>query len=58
MLDSDLPLDPVSLTDAARRADKLGDHTLATRIARAAMAAGGGFEPRLLLGSGLVWPVD
>jgi hypothetical protein len=55
MLDSDLPLDPVSLTDAARRANQLGDHTLAARVARAAVAAGGGFEPQLLLSRALIW---
>jgi hypothetical protein len=55
MLDSDLPQDPVSLTDAARRANQLGDHTLAARVARAAVAAGGGFEPQLLLSRALIW---
>ena len=54
-LDSDLPPDPVLLTDAARRATELGDLGLAERIARAAVAAGGGFEPRLLLGNALHW---
>ena len=47
MLDSDLPPDSVLLTDAARRATELGDLALAVRVARAAVAAGGGFEPRL-----------
>jgi DNA-binding NarL/FixJ family response regulator len=55
MLDSDLLPDPVLLTDAARRATELGDLTLAVRVARAAVAAGGGFEPRLLLGYALGW---
>jgi DNA-binding NarL/FixJ family response regulator len=71
MLDSDLQPDPVLLTDAARRvmatwpglgglaapalSTELGDLTLATRVARAAVAAGGGFEPRLLLGQALGW---
>ncbi|MGH4025935.1 MAG: AAA family ATPase, partial [Pseudonocardiaceae bacterium] len=54
-LDSDLPPDPVLLTDAARHATELGDLTLATRVARAAVAAGGGYEPRLLLGNALHW---
>jgi DNA-binding NarL/FixJ family response regulator len=55
MLDSDLPPDSVLLTDAARRATELGDLTLARRVARAAVSAGGGFEPRLLLGNALSW---
>jgi hypothetical protein len=55
MLDSDLAPDSVLLTDAARRATELGDFTLAIRVARAAVAAGGGFEPRLLLGHALGW---
>jgi len=55
MLDSDLPPDPVLLTDAARRATGLGDLALAVRVARAAVAAGGGFEPHLLLGNALSW---
>jgi DNA-binding NarL/FixJ family response regulator len=55
MLDSDLQPDPALLTDAARRATELGDLTLATRIARAAVAADGGVEPRLLLGHALGW---
>jgi DNA-binding NarL/FixJ family response regulator len=66
MLDSDLQPDPVLLTDAARRmklawpglaAPALftapGDPTLVTRVARAAVAVGGGFESRLLLASTL-----
>jgi DNA-binding NarL/FixJ family response regulator len=55
MLDSDLPPDSVLLTDAARRATELGDLSLARRVARAAVAADGGFEPRLLLGNALSW---
>jgi DNA-binding NarL/FixJ family response regulator len=55
MLDSDLAPDPVVLTDAARHATALGDLPLAGRVARAAVAAGGGFEPRLLLGQALSW---
>ncbi|MGH3527867.1 MAG: AAA family ATPase, partial [Pseudonocardiaceae bacterium] len=55
MLDSDLPPDPVLLTDAARRATELGDLGLAERVTRAAITAGGGFEPRLLLGNALSW---
>jgi DNA-binding CsgD family transcriptional regulator len=55
MLDSDLPPDAVLLTNAARRATELGDLTLARRVARAAVAAGGGFEPRLLLSNALSW---
>ncbi|MGB8960528.1 MAG: AAA family ATPase, partial [Pseudonocardiaceae bacterium] len=54
-LDSDLPPDLALLTDAARRATELGDLALAERVARAAVAAGGGFEPRLLLGNALHW---
>jgi hypothetical protein len=54
-LESDLPPDPVLLTDAAGRATELGDLVLAQRLARAAVAAGGGFEPRLLLGNVLHW---
>jgi DNA-binding CsgD family transcriptional regulator len=54
-LDSDVQPDPVLLTDAARRATELGDLALAERVARAAVAAGGGFEPRLLLGNALHW---
>lgn len=55
MLDSDLPPDFGLFTDAARRATELGDLALAERLARAAVAAGGGFEPRLLLGNALSW---
>ncbi|MGH3671219.1 MAG: helix-turn-helix transcriptional regulator, partial [Pseudonocardiaceae bacterium] len=55
MLDSDLQADSVLLTSAARRATELGDLTLAERVARAAVAAGGGFESRLLLVNALTW---
>ena len=55
MLDSDLPPDSALLTAAARRATELGDLALARRVARAAVAAGGGFEPRLLLSHALSW---
>lgn len=55
MLESDLPSDALLQTDAARRATELGDLALVVRVARAAVAAGGGFEPRLLLADALVW---
>ena len=55
MLESDLQPDPLLLTHAARRATELGDLALAERLACAAVAAGGGFEPRLLLGNALHW---
>ncbi len=55
LMDSDLPPDPVLLTDAARRATELGDLGLAVQVARAAVAAGGGFKPRLVLGHALGW---
>jgi DNA-binding NarL/FixJ family response regulator len=55
MLDSDLPPDAALFTDAARHATERGNLTLAVRVARAAVAAGGGFEPRLLLGNALGW---
>jgi DNA-binding NarL/FixJ family response regulator len=55
LLDSDLAPDSMVLTGAARRATELGDLTLAVRVARAAVAAGGGFEPRLILGNALGW---
>ncbi|MGH8930697.1 MAG: hypothetical protein ACRDZO_08745 [Egibacteraceae bacterium] len=53
-LDSDLPSDPELLTTAARRAAALVDLTLAERLARAAITAGGGFESRLTLATVLV----
>ncbi|MGH3847985.1 MAG: helix-turn-helix transcriptional regulator, partial [Pseudonocardiaceae bacterium] len=55
MLDSDLEPDSVLLTHAARRATELGHLTLAEQLARAAGAAGGSFEPRLILGTALAW---
>ncbi|HEX4099041.1 MAG TPA: helix-turn-helix transcriptional regulator [Pseudonocardiaceae bacterium] len=55
VLESDLPANPVLLTAAARRATELGALALAVRIATAAVAAGGGFEPRLLMGNALTW---
>ena len=54
-LDSDLPPDRVLLGEAARRAVELLDIPLGERLARAALAAGGGFEPRLTLGYALTW---
>ena len=54
-LGSDLAPNPELLTDAARRATELGDLTLTERLARASVAAGGGFEPRLILGNALAW---
>ncbi|HKS52793.1 MAG TPA: AAA family ATPase, partial [Pseudonocardiaceae bacterium] len=54
-VESDLPPDPALLTKAAHRATELGDLGLAEKLARAAIAAGGGFEPRLLLGNALHW---
>ena len=55
MLDSDLAPDSVLLTDAARRATELGGLALTVRVARAAVAAGGGFEAQVLLGHALSW---
>lgn len=49
-VDSDLPPDPDLLARAAQRALELADCALAERLARAAVAAGGGFEPQLTLG--------
>jgi len=54
-MESDLPPDPALLTKAAHRATELGDLALAEKLARAAIAADGGFEPRLLLGNALHW---
>jgi DNA-binding NarL/FixJ family response regulator len=54
-VESDLLPDPLLLTAAARKATELGDLVLAERVARAAIAAGGGFEARLLLGNALHW---
>ncbi|MHA6784145.1 LuxR C-terminal-related transcriptional regulator [Pseudonocardia saturnea] len=53
-LDSDLPPDPALLTRAAHRAAELLDAPLAERLARAAVAAGGGFEPAFTLATVLV----
>ncbi|MDQ4115535.1 MAG: LuxR C-terminal-related transcriptional regulator [Actinomycetota bacterium] len=53
-LDSDLPADPELLTAGASRAAGLLDMDLAERLARGAVAAGGGFEPRFTLASLLV----
>ncbi|QFZ20873.1 helix-turn-helix transcriptional regulator [Saccharothrix syringae] len=55
LLDSDAQPEVALLTEAARRAVELGDLALATRLARAAVSAGGGFEARLLLGNALGW---
>jgi DNA-binding NarL/FixJ family response regulator len=54
-VESDLPPDPALLTDAAHRATELGDLALTEQLARAAISAGGRFEPRLLLGNALHW---
>jgi hypothetical protein len=53
MLDSDLELDPPLLTAAALSASRLVDLTLAERLARAAVTAGGGFAPHLILANSL-----
>lgn len=53
-MDSDLPPAPVLLTEAAHRAAELIDPSLAELLARAAIAAGGGFEPALTLATVLV----
>ena len=45
VMDSDLSPEPVLLTHAAHRAAELGNLALAGRVARTAVAAGGGFEP-------------
>jgi hypothetical protein len=49
VLDSDLEHDPALMCAAARSAASLMDLDLTERLARAAVAAGGGFEPRLTL---------
>jgi DNA-binding CsgD family transcriptional regulator len=51
--DSDLLPDPELLTAAAQRAAELVDHRLAETLARAAIRAGGGFTPRLILANAL-----
>jgi DNA-binding CsgD family transcriptional regulator len=55
VVDSDLPPDPHLLTAAARTAVQLCDLPLAERLARAAVAAGGGFDSRLTLAYALSW---
>jgi hypothetical protein len=52
-LDSDLPVHPALLTEAATVATSLSDVPLAERLFRAARDAGGGFEPQLGLGTTL-----
>ena len=52
-LDSGAALDADTLTTAAERAGRLGDHHLAERLARAAIAGGGGMTPSLLLAESL-----
>jgi DNA-binding NarL/FixJ family response regulator len=54
-VDSDLPPDPHLFTAAARCAVQLGDLPLAERLARAAVAAGGGVDSRLTLAYALSW---
>ncbi|MQB01409.1 MAG: AAA family ATPase [Actinobacteria bacterium] len=54
-LDSDAEPESDLLTAAARSAVQLMDLTLAERLARAAIAAGGGFEARLTLAYALGW---
>ncbi|MQA02536.1 MAG: helix-turn-helix transcriptional regulator [Streptosporangiales bacterium] len=54
-LDSDLRPDPELLASAAQSAIRFVDLALAERLARAAIAAGGGFEPRLTLAYALTW---
>src|SRR5262249_29119042 len=52
-LDSDLPPDPQLLTVAAGDAARLLDLPLATRLGRAAVAAGGGFPAQMIVVSAL-----
>lgn len=54
-LDSDLPPDARLLTRAAHHAAALHAGALTERLARAAVAAGGGFEPAFTLASILVY---
>ncbi|MCD2194785.1 LuxR C-terminal-related transcriptional regulator [Actinomycetospora endophytica] len=54
-LGSDRPLDPSVLLTAAMQASGLGDFTLAERLLRAAVGAGGGFEARAGLSHLLVY---
>lgn len=49
MLDSDLDTDPALFAMAARTTLQLGDFPLAERLSRAAVAAGDGFDARLVL---------
>lgn len=53
-VDSDLPPEPDLLVRAARQAASLVDAPMADRLARAAIAAGAGFEARQTLASVLV----
>jgi DNA-binding NarL/FixJ family response regulator len=55
MQDSDLTPDPDVLASGARRALELADCGLAETLARASIAAGGRFEPRLDLSMALSW---
>jgi len=55
MLDSDLEPDAELFVSAAQRVLDLTDCVLAEKLARAAVAAGGGFEPRLTLSTALSW---
>lgn len=55
VMDSDLTPDTGLLLAAARAASVLGDVGLSERLARAAIAAGSGFEGRLLLAFALTW---
>lgn len=52
-LDSGVDPEADTPTTAARRASHLGDHHLAERFARAAVAGGGGITPALLLAESL-----
>ncbi len=52
-VDSGTDVDPALLTDAASFAGGLGEHQLATRLARAACARGGDFRSSLVLGDAL-----
>ena len=55
VIDSDLDPDPVLLAQAANAALGLLDFALAARLARAAVAAGAGFEAGRTLGFALSW---
>jgi DNA-binding NarL/FixJ family response regulator len=54
-MDSDLAADPVLLSLGARQALRRVDLALGERLARAALAAGGGFDAGLTLGHILSW---